>query len=87
MIEWERRKFKKMFPNIFQEIEGDIIPNVIDHLERCTNLNEAIEIIEYFEKRKEITKEYANFLKSNKTLLKSIIGSRKPGKYEKEGLR
>lgn len=87
MIDWEKRKFRKMFPNLFREIEDDIIPTVLDHLERCRNIEEAYEIIDYFEKRGEITREYAEFLKSNKTLLSSIIGSRDAGKYEKEGLR
>uniref|UniRef100_A0A7C4W2H6 DUF2095 domain-containing protein n=1 Tax=Geoglobus ahangari TaxID=113653 RepID=A0A7C4W2H6_9EURY len=86
-MEWEKWKFRRMFPNLFREIEGDVIPTVLDHLERCRNFEEAYEIIDYFEKRGEITKEYAEFLKSNKTLLSSIIGTRSAGKYEREGLR
>jgi len=87
MIDWEKRKFRRMFPNLYREIEGDVIPTVLDHLERCRSIEEAYEIIDYFERRGEITKEYAEFLKSNKTLLSSIIGSRSAGEYEKEGLR
>ncbi len=90
MMEWEKKRFRKMFPNIFREIEGiedEVIPTVLDHLERCRDLDEAYEILDYFERRGEISREYADFLRSNKILLNSIIKRRKAGKYEKEGLR
>ncbi|MFN3383601.1 MAG: hypothetical protein ACK401_01740 [Archaeoglobaceae archaeon] len=52
----------------------------------CKNLQEAIEVIDYFEKKGEITKEYASFLRNNETLLNSIIRKRKRGEYESRGL-
>ncbi len=85
-MEWEKEKFKKMFPNLFHEIEGNNLPTVLDHLEVCKTIEEAIEVIDYFEKRGEISKEYANFLKSNPALLNSIIGTRERGEYARRGL-
>jgi len=83
VIEWDRDKFRKMFPNLYQEIEN--LPTVINHLERCEDLKEAIEIIDYFEKKGEITHEYACYLKRNLNLL-GILGTRKKGDYERDGL-
>ncbi len=85
-MEWERKKFRKMFPNLYQEIGDRVIPNVIDHLEVCQSIEEAIEIINYFERIGELTKEYASFLKSNPALLNSMIRKRKRGEYESRGL-
>ncbi|MEM2177067.1 MAG: hypothetical protein QXN34_07050 [Archaeoglobaceae archaeon] len=59
---------------------------MLDHLEICTNLDEALEIIAFFEKRGEISKEYASFLKNNPALLNSLIRRRKRGEYESRGL-
>jgi len=87
LISWDREKFRRMFPNLYREIESAKVPDVLDHLERCESEEEAIEIIEYFEKKGEITREFAAFLKSNRALLKSLIGTRKPGEYERWGLR
>jgi len=87
MMEWEKKRFRKMFPNIYREIEGDILPSVLDHLERCRSVEEAHEIIDYFLKKGEITEEHAEFLKSSKIVLESVIGSREHGEYTKRGLR
>ena len=38
-------------------------PDVIDFLRRCDNEKQAYEIIDYLEKRKEISKEYASQLR------------------------
>ncbi len=86
-MEWKKEKFKKMFPNLFHEIEGSDLPTVLDHLEVCKTIEEAIEVIDFFEKRGEISREYANFLKSNPSLIKSIIGTRERGEYTRRGLR
>lgn len=75
-----------MFPNIYQEIGDKVIPTVIDHLEVCKTIEEAIEVLSFFEKTGEISKEYALFLKNNHALLISMIGKRKRGEYEKRGL-
>ncbi|NHW24062.1 MAG: DUF2095 domain-containing protein [Archaeoglobales archaeon] len=85
-MEWEREKFRKMFPNLYQEMGDRVIPNVIDHLEVCQSIEEAIEIIDYFERIGELSKEYASFLKSNPALLNSMIRKRRRGEYESRGL-
>ncbi len=86
MIEWDVKKFKKMFPNLYQELEGSRFPTVIDHLERCEDEKQAEEIISYFERRGEITPEYAAYLRKNLKNL-GILGMRKRGDYERDGLR
>ncbi|MEM4523979.1 MAG: DUF2095 family protein [Archaeoglobaceae archaeon] len=75
-----------MFPALYAEIGDRIIPTVIDHLEICKNVEEAVEIINYFERKGEISKEFASFLKNNTSLLKSLIRKRKRGEYESRGL-
>jgi hypothetical protein len=75
-----------MFPNLYQELEGRAIPTVLDHLEVCENEEQALEIIDYFEKRGEITKEYASFLRANIKLLSYLFGTRKRGEYARRGL-
>ncbi len=84
-MEWDTLKFRKMFPNLYKELENCKIPTVLNHLEVCSNLREAIEIIEYFEKIGEITPEFAKYLKSNISEL-NIIGTRKRGDYERDGI-
>ncbi len=76
-------KFRKMFPHLYRELFP--LPTVLDHLERCENYEQAIEVIEYFERRGEISKEYAVYLKENITKL-GIIGTRKRGEYERRGV-
>ncbi|MDK2794909.1 MAG: hypothetical protein PWQ22_1196 [Archaeoglobaceae archaeon] len=75
-----------MFPNLYQEVGDRLIPTVIDHLEVCKTIEEAIEVISFFEKTGEISKEYASFLKNNPAMLKSMINKRKRGEYEVRGL-
>jgi len=85
MLEWNREMFRRMFPNLFHELEGSNVPTVLDHLEVCETEEEAVEVINYFERIGEITSEYASFLRSNAKKL-GIIGTRKRGDYEKGGL-
>lgn len=85
-MEWDREKFKKMFPNLYQEIGDRLIPTVIDHLEVCKTIEEAMEVISFFERKGEIKGEYASFLKNNPSMLKSMINKRKRGEYEARGL-
>ncbi|MDI9610299.1 MAG: DUF2095 family protein [Archaeoglobaceae archaeon] len=75
-----------MFPNLFQEVGDKVVPTVIDHLEVCKTIEEAIEILSFFERAGEINKEYVLFLKNNPSLLISMIGKRRRGEYEKRGL-
>ena len=86
LLEWNREKFRRMFPNLYHELEGARFPTVIDHLEVCQSEEEAIEIIDYFERKGEITPEYASFLRTNVKQLSSLFGTRKRGDYERRGL-
>ncbi len=85
-MEWNREKFRRMFPNLFHELEGRNLPTVLDHLEVCKTEEEAMEVINFFEKKGEISAEYANFLRSHPALLKNIIGTRERGEYTRRGL-
>jgi hypothetical protein len=104
----EKKKFRKMFPNLAEELENgnsgtkitsvrsdqttaekavskrfaDYSPDVIDFLRRCDKTDHAEEIINYMEKRKEISCEYATKLR--KQLKKKGIrsfGSKKEDDY------
>ncbi len=75
-----------MFPNLYQEMGDRLIPTVIDHLEVCRTVEEAMEVISFFERIGEIKKEFASFLRINPALLKSMINKRKRGEYEMRGL-
>jgi hypothetical protein len=104
----EKERFRRMFPNLAQELDNgtcetkinsvrsdpstaekavstkftDYSPDVIDFLRRCDKTEQAQEIIEYMEKRKEISCEYATKLK--KQLKKKGIrsfGSKKEDDY------
>ncbi|MFX1494046.1 MAG: DUF2095 family protein [Promethearchaeota archaeon] len=66
-------------------------PGVIDFIRRCTNNDEALEIIEYLFKRKEINHEFYKKLKNQirekgglKKLIKECGGPKKPGYYERK---
>ena len=48
---------------IVSEMFRGYTPDVIDFLRRCDNEEQANEIIDYLEKRKEINKEYASQLR------------------------
>ena len=84
---WDKEVFKKMFPNLYHELEGRVLPTVLDHLEICQNEKEALEVIDFFERIGEITKEYANFLRKNIKLFSYLFSTRKRGDYAKYGLR
>jgi hypothetical protein len=104
----EKKKFRKMFPSLAQELENgncetrinsvrsdpttgkqavskkftDYSPDVIDFLRRCDKADQAEEIIDYMEKRKEISCEYATKLR--KQLKKKGVrsfGSKKEDDY------
>ncbi|OUJ18624.1 hypothetical protein AMET1_0270 [Methanonatronarchaeum thermophilum] len=64
------------------------IPTIKDHLTRCNTDKQAIEIIDYFNKQGEITKEKTKQLKKQlKTKgLRSFGEKRKKGEIEKNGL-
>ncbi|MCC6017541.1 MAG: DUF2095 domain-containing protein [Candidatus Verstraetearchaeota archaeon] len=107
-MDWET--FKKNFPNLAREIEGNICsmklgfenspksgrhyvpkfrgynPNVIDFIRRCDTELQALEIVDYLEKRNELPHEEAERIR---VLLKEkgvrFFGSKKEsGWYFKE---
>ena len=86
MLEWDVEKFRRMFPNPYYELQGTKVPTVLDHLEICRNEEEALEVIDFFERKGEITKEYANFLRKNIKQLSYLFGTRKRGDYARRGL-
>lgn len=82
MIEWDMEKFKRMFPNLYRELFS--LPTIYDHLERCQNEGEALEIIEFFEKKGELSKYEADRLRRN--LPKHLFGKRERGDFERRGM-
>jgi hypothetical protein len=88
-MEFEKKRFRKMFPNLADEMETDAnhvaisslrsdsaagerasakrfdnyVPDAVDFIRRCDNEKQAEEIIEYLEKRQEISYEYAQKLR------------------------
>ncbi len=88
-MELGKKRFKKMFPKLTEEMETDeshfrissvrsevgvaerasakrfdnYIPDAVDYIRRCDNEKQAEEIIDYLERRNEITKEYAHKLR------------------------
>jgi hypothetical protein len=62
-------------------------PNAIDFIRRCTNEDQAYEIIEYLENRGEVSKEEAEKLckQLKKEGLRSFGRKKDPGFYEREG--
>ncbi len=85
-MEWDREKFKRMFPNLYHELEGRTIPTILDHFEICENEEQALEIVDFFERTGEITKEYASFLRRNIKQFSYLFGTRKRGDYTRRGL-
>ncbi len=66
-------------------------PGVIDFIRRCTNNDEALEILDYLFKRKEINLKFYKKLKTQiqkkdglKKLIKECGGPKKPGYYERK---
>ena len=88
-MEIDKEQFKRMFPNLAREMNGEdnrisitsirsdiesgekIVsesfrgynPDVIDFLRRCDDEEQAYEIIDYLERRKEISGKYASQLR------------------------
>lgn len=81
----------RLFSNMINYYEDLRNPGVIDFIRRCTSKNEAIEILDYLRKRKEINHETYKKLKNQilkKDGLKNIIekcgGYKNPGYYERK---
>jgi len=88
-MEMDKRRFRKMFPNIAKELETKeyrvsinsvrsdtetaekasankfvgYMPDVIDFIRRCDTNQQAEEIVDYLQRRGEISQEYALRLK------------------------
>lgn len=64
-------------------------PTVIDFIRRCDREEQAKEIIDFMEKRSEISRDYAESLreKIRKEGLRSLGQKKKPGFYEEDGSR
>lgn len=62
-------------------------PDAIDFIKRCSTEDQAYEIIEYLEKRGEVTKETADELckQLREEGLSSFGRKKKPGYYNREG--
>lgn len=62
-------------------------PDVIDFIRRCSGEEEALEIIEYFRGREEITVDEAERLcrQLEEEGLRSFGSKKEPGYYEREG--
>jgi hypothetical protein len=107
-MEFNKKKFKKVFPNLAGEVETDesrvrissvrsdvgvgerasvkrfdnYIPDAVDYIRRCDNEKQADEIIDYLEKRREITVEYARKLRKQlKTKGVRSFGPKKQDDY------
>jgi len=65
----------------------DYDPDAIDFIRRCSTEDQAYEIIEYLEKRSEVTKETADELckQLREKGLTSFGRKKKPGHYDREG--
>jgi len=92
-------EFKRRYPHLARELEagtdegrniGAIVdgsrgyePGVIDFLKRCDTEKSALEIIDYLAKRKEISSEYAELLRTQlrERGLRSFGEKRKDGHY------
>lgn len=108
-MEFQRKKFKQMFPNLAAEMETseqhasissvrsevtvgerrasgkgfeNYIPDAIDFIRRCDSERQAEEIIEFLERRQEITPEHARRLRKQlKTKGVRSFGPKKQDDY------
>lgn len=107
-MEFDKKKFKSMFPHLADELEANqqkisissvrsdanmgehasskrfdgYIPDVIDFVRRCDTEQQAKEIIDFLEKRREISREYAQRLRRQlQTKGVRSFGSKKQDDY------
>jgi hypothetical protein len=107
-MEFGKKRFKRMFPSLAEEMETDenrlrissvrsdvniaeratakrfdnYIPDAVDYIRRCDSEKQAVEIIDYLEKRSEITVEYAHKLRKQlKTKGVRSFGPKKQDDY------
>jgi len=107
-MESGKKRFKKMFPKLAEEMETDenrfrissvrsdsgvaerayakrfdnYIPDAVDYIRRCDNEKQAEEIVDYLERRNDITSEYAHKLRKQlKTKGVRSFGPKKQDDY------
>lgn len=107
-MELEKRRFKKMFPRLTEEMKTDenrykissvrsdvgvaerasakrfdnYLPDAVDYIRRCDSEKQAEEIVDYLERRNEITGEYAQKLRKQiKTKGVRSFGPKKQDDY------
>jgi hypothetical protein len=107
-MELEKRRFKKTFPRLAEEMETDenrfkissvrsdvgvaerasakrfdnYVPDAVDYIRRCDSEKQAEEIVDYLERRREITSEYAHKLRKQlKTKGVRSFGPKKQDDY------
>jgi hypothetical protein len=107
-MELEKRRFKKTFPRLAEEMETDenryrissvrsdvsvaerasakrfdnYLPDAVDYIRRCDSEKQAEEIVDYLERRHEITGEYAQKLRKQlKTKGVRSFGPKKQDDY------
>ncbi len=113
IVEIDRKSFKKMFPNLLEELEGedgkvgiDAVrtdadkaekavphkfrnhdPTVVDFIRRCDTEEQVEAIIAYFEKRGELTKDYAAELREQlkREGVRSFGSKKEENYYFKQG--
>lgn len=101
-LEIPEEELKKKFPNIAKEMEESppeetprlkvrtdpscYQPNVFDFLARCDNNKQAIEIVDYLEKRGELPNTEADALRHriSEHGVRSLVKKRAPGHYFRE---
>jgi len=113
-MEFDKKRFKQMFPNLANEIDtnqnrvaissvrsdvsagerasakrfDNYMPDAVDFIRRCDNEKQAEEIINFLEKRQEISRDYAQRLR--KQLRTKGVRSFGPKKqddyYSREGM-
>jgi hypothetical protein len=112
-VEIDKKSFKKMFPNLSDELEGEdgkveigavrtdgneaekaaaeklrnYDPTVVDFIRRCDTEEQAEAIIEYLEKKGELTKEYAAELREQlkREGVRSFGSKKEENYYFKQG--
>jgi len=112
-VEIDKKSFKKMFPNLSDELEGEdgkveigavrtdgneaekavaekfrnYDPTVVDFIRRCGTEEQAEAIIEYLEKKGELTKEYATELREQlkREGVRSFGSKKEENYYFKQG--
>jgi hypothetical protein len=95
-------ELRKRYPHLVKEIESEpgegrsigvrvdssqgYIPDVIDFLRCCDTENQALEIIDYMERRGEVSKEYAASLRERlkEKGVRSFGKKKAPGHYFKQ---